>query len=163
MTLTYRCNNLEDTEKVARLFAETIEQTGAFVCLHGDIGAGKTAFTKLVCKYLDVKQRVTSPSFVILNEYKSGKIPVYHFDLYRLESEGVATISDELEEYSEGKILTMVEWAEFSPDTELPFDRLIVNITYLSDTEREMTFDAIGEKSAKILEKMAQNNENINL
>ena len=106
MTLTYRCNNLEDTEKVARLFAETIEQTGAFVCLHGDIGAGKTAFTKLVCKYLDVKQRVTSPSFVILNEYKSGKIPVYHFDLYRLESEGVATISDELEEYSEGKILT---------------------------------------------------------
>ncbi len=163
MTLTYRCNNLEDTEKVARLFAETIEQTGAFVCLHGDIGAGKTAFTKLVCKYLDVKQRVTSPSFVILNEYKSGKIPVYHFDLYRLESEGVATISDELEEYSEGKILTMVEWAEFSPDTELPFDRLIVNITYLSDTEREMTFDAIGEKSEKILEKMAQNNENINL
>lgn len=163
MTLTYRCNNLEDTEKVARLFAETIDQTGAFVCLHGDIGAGKTAFTKLVCKYLDVKQRVTSPSFVILNEYKSGKIPVYHFDLYRLESEGVATISDELEEYSEGKILTMVEWAEFSPDTELPFDRLIVNITYLSDTEREMTFDAIGEKSEKILEKMAQNNENINL
>lgn len=163
MTLTYRCNNLEDTEKVARLFAETIVQTGAFVCLHGDIGAGKTAFTKLVCKYLDVKQRVTSPSFVILNEYKSGKIPVYHFDLYRLKSEGVATISDELEEYSEGKILTMVEWAEFSPDTELPFDRLIVNITYLSDTEREMTFDAIGEKSEKILEKMAQNNENINL
>lgn len=163
MTLTYRCNNLEDTEKVARLFAETIEQTGAFVCLHGDIGAGKTAFTKLVCKYLNVKQRVTSPSFVILNEYKSGKIPVYHFDLYRLESEGVATISDELEEYSEGKILTMVEWAEFSPDTELPFDRLIVNITYLTDTEREMTFDAVGEKSKKILEKMAENNENINL
>lgn len=155
MTLSYRCNNLEDTENVARLFAKAIEETGAFVCLHGDIGAGKTAFTKFVCKYLDVKQKVTSPSFVILNEYKSGKIPVYHFDLYRLESEGVATISDELEEYSEGKMLTMVEWAEFSPDTELPFDRLIVNITYLSDTEREMTFDAVGEKSEKILEKMA--------
>ncbi len=163
MTLTYRCNNLEDTENVARLFAKTIEDTGAFVCLHGDIGAGKTAFTKFVCKYLDVKQKVTSPSFVILNEYKSGKIPVYHFDLYRLESEGVATISDELEEYSEGKILTMVEWAEFSPDTELPFDRLIVNISYLSDTEREMTFNAVGEKSQQILEKMAENNENINL
>lgn len=163
MTLTYRCNNLEDTENVARLFAKTIEDTGAFVCLHGDIGAGKTAFTKFVCKYLDVKQKVTSPSFVILNEYKSGKIPVYHFYLYRLESEGVATISDELEEYSEGKILTMVEWAEFSPDTELPFDRLIVNISYLSDTEREMTFNAVGEKSQQILEKMAENDENINL
>ena len=141
--------------QIQTLFAKTIEETGAFVCLHGDIGAGKTAFTKLVCKYLDVKQRVTSPSFVILNEYKSGKIPVYHFDLYRLESEGVATISDELEEYSEGKILTMVEWAEFSPDTELPFDRLIVSINYMSENEREIKITAIGNKSREILKKLA--------
>ena len=157
------CKNLDDTKKLAQKFAKLIEKDGCFVSLYGEIGAGKTAFVKEVAAAIGITEKVTSPSFVILNEYKSGKIPVYHFDLYRLESEGVATISDELEEYSEGKILTMVEWAEFSPDTELPFDRLIVNITYLSDTEREMTFDAIGEKSEKILEKMAQNNENINL
>ena len=153
--LSFRCKHLSETEKVAENFAEVVEDTGAFVCLHGDIGAGKTAFTKLVCKYLDVKQKVTSPSFVILNEYKSGKIPVYHFDLYRLESEGVSTISDELSEYSEGKILTMVEWAEFSPDTELPFDRVIVNIQYLTDNEREISFSAVGEKSEQIVRKMA--------
>ncbi len=153
--LSFRCKDLGETEKVAEKFAEVVEDTGAFVCLHGDIGAGKTAFTKLVCKYLDVKQKVTSPSFVILNEYKSGKIPVYHFDLYRLESEGVSTISDELSEYSEGKILTMVEWAEFSPDTELPFDRVIVNIQYLTDNEREISFSAVGEKSEQIVRKMA--------
>ncbi|MGN0015683.1 MAG: tRNA (adenosine(37)-N6)-threonylcarbamoyltransferase complex ATPase subunit type 1 TsaE [Candidatus Gastranaerophilaceae bacterium] len=153
--LKFRCNNLEDTDKVALQFAENIKETGAFVCLHGDIGAGKTAFTKLVCKHLNVKQKVTSPSFVILNEYKSGDLPVYHFDLYRLESEGVSTIADELSEYSEGKILTMVEWAEFSPDTALPFDRLIVNISYLSDTEREISMKAIGHKSEEILNKMA--------
>ena len=153
--LSFRCSNLDETEKVAKKFAEVVKDTGAFVCLHGDIGAGKTAFTKLVCKYLDVKQKVTSPSFVILNEYKSGKLPVYHFDLYRLESEGVSTISDELSEYSEGKILTMVEWAEFSPDTELPFDRVIVNIQYLTDNEREIAFSAIGEKSEKIIREMA--------
>ena len=161
--LCFLCKSLDDTEKVAEIFAKSIEDTGVFVCLHGDIGAGKTAFTKLVCKHLEVKQKVTSPSFVILNEYKSGKLPVYHFDLYRLENEGVSTISDELEEYSEGKILTMVEWAEFSPDTELPFDRVIVKISYLSDIEREFSFDAIGEKSEKIIEKMAKNNENINI
>ncbi|MCR5260990.1 MAG: tRNA (adenosine(37)-N6)-threonylcarbamoyltransferase complex ATPase subunit type 1 TsaE [Candidatus Gastranaerophilales bacterium] len=155
MTCSLRCENIADTEKIAKKFAEIVSETGAFVCLHGDIGAGKTAFTKLVCKYLDVKQKVTSPSFVILNEYKSGKLPVYHFDLYRLESEGVSTVTDELSEYSEGKILTMVEWAEFSPDTELPFDRVIVNITYLNETEREFDFSAIGEKSEKIVEKMA--------
>lgn len=152
--MNYICKSIVDTEEVAKKFAKAVEETGAFVCLHGDIGAGKTAFTKLVCKHLDVKQKVTSPSFVILNEYKSGKLPIYHFDLYRLESEGISTISDELSEYSEGKILTMVEWAEFSPDTELPFDRLIVNISYLNDTEREMSFRAIGQKSEKILEKM---------
>ena len=90
-----------------------------------------------------------------MNEYKSGKLPVYHFDLYRLESEGVSTISDELSEYSEGRILTMVEWAEFSPDTELPFDRVIVNIQYLTDNEREIAFSAVGEKSEEIVRKMA--------
>jgi len=156
MTCCMRCENIADTEKIAEKFASIVSETGAFVCLHGDIGAGKTAFTKLVCKYLDVKQKVTSPSFVILNEYKSGKLPVYHFDLYRLESEGVSTVTDELSEYSEGKILTMVEWAEFSPDTELPFDRVIVKISYLSENEREFEFSAIGEKSEKIVEKMAQ-------
>lgn len=155
MTVRFKCENIDNTEKVAQKFADIIKQSGAFVCLHGDIGAGKTAFTKLVCKYLDVKQKVTSPSFVILNEYKSGKLPVYHFDLYRLENEGVSTISDELEEYSEGKFLTMVEWAEFSPDTELPFDRVIVKITYLSDTERVFDFSAIGEKSVRIVNELA--------
>ena len=57
----------------------------------------------------------------------------------------------------------MVEWAEFSPDTDLPFDRLIVSINYLDDTVREMTFKAVGEKSLKLLEKMVQENENINI
>lgn len=153
--LKFHCDSIQDTEKVAEKFAKAVENDGAFVCLHGDIGAGKTAFTRLVCKYLDVKQRVTSPSFVILNEYKSGKLPVYHFDLYRLENEGVSTIADELSEYSEGKILTMVEWAEFSPDTELPFDRLIVSINYLSENEREIKITAIGNKSREILKKLA--------
>lgn len=155
-TLCFQCKSIDDTEKIAEKFAEMAEKSGAFVCLHGDIGAGKTAFTKLVCKYLDVKQKVTSPSFVILNEYKSGKIPVYHFDLYRLESEGVSTISSELEEYSQGKILTMVEWAEFSPDTELPFDRVIVNILYLNDTERRFEFSAMGLKSQNLVNELAQ-------
>lgn len=153
--LKFHCDSIQDTEKVAEKFAKAVENDGAFVCLHGDIGAGKTAFTRLVCKYLDVKQRVTSPSFVILNEYQSGKLPVYHFDLYRLENEGVSTITDELSEYSEGKILTMVEWAEFSPDTELPFDRLIVSINYLSENEREIKITAIGNKSREILKKLA--------
>ena len=112
--IKFTCKNLDDTEKLAKKFADLVQDCGCFVNLYGEIGAGKTAFVKLVAKALEVKEKVTSPSFVILNEYHSGKIPVYHFDLYRLENEGVKTIVDELREYSQGEKITFVEWAEFS-------------------------------------------------
>ncbi len=144
-------NNVEETDKLAEKFANAVKNDGAFVCLFGDIGAGKTAFSRYLCKHLGVKEKVTSPSFVILNEYHSGVIPVYHFDLYRLESEGVKTISDELEEYSQGKLLTLVEWAEFS-ENKLPFDRIEINIEYVDDTIRNFIFNSVGERSEKLLE-----------
>lgn len=154
MSFSVLCNNLNDTENLASKFASAVKNSGAFVSMFGDVGAGKTAFAKLVCKYLQVKEKVTSPSFVILNEYKSGEIPVYHFDLYRLENEGIKTIINELEEYSEGKILTFVEWAQFSQDT-LPFDRIELNINYIDENKREFIFTAFGAKSSDILKRLA--------
>lgn len=145
------CKSLEETKNLAENFAQTIEKNGAFVSLFGEIGAGKTAFVKLVADSLGVQERVTSPSFVILNEYHSGKLPIYHFDLYRLENEGVKTIVDELREYSQGNLLTFVEWAEFSQD-EIPFDHLQVNVTYEEDDARKYSFKAFGEKSLKVIE-----------
>lgn len=145
------CKTLEDTKLLAEKFAESVLTSGAFVSLYGEIGAGKTAFVKLVANALEVKERVTSPSFVILNEYLSGKLPVYHFDLYRLENEGVKTILDELREYSEGKILTFVEWAEFSQD-EIPFNHIRVNVTYEENEARKYTFEAFGENNTAIIE-----------
>ena len=155
MTLSFISKNVNDTEQLAQKFASVVKETGAFVCLLGDVGAGKTAFTKFVCKYLNVQEKVTSPSFVILNEYKSGDIPIYHFDLYRLENEGVSTIINELEEYSEGKILTLIEWAEFSQNS-LPFDRIEININYIDETEREFVINAFGDKSTEILKRLKQ-------
>ena len=153
MNYSVICENLLKTEELAKKFASVVIETGAFVSMFGDVGAGKTAFTRLVCKYLDVKEKVTSPSFVIINEYKSGKIPVYHFDLYRLENEGISTIINELEEYSEGKILTFVEWAQFSEDT-VPFDRIELQIIYIDENKREFIFNSIGEKSEEVLKRM---------
>ena len=148
---TFTANNLDDTNLIALKFAKAVEKAGAFVCLYGDIGAGKTAFTKLVAKHLDVKEKVTSPSFVIINEYLSGKLPVYHFDLYPLEKEGVRTIIDELTEYSRPGVLALVEWAEFS-DFELPFDRIEIKIEYIDENQRKFDFYAIGEDYKKLLE-----------
>lgn len=157
MEYSILCNDINDTEKLAKRFANAVKDIGAFVCLFGEVGAGKTAFTKLVCKYLDVKEKVTSPSFVILNEYKTGVIPVYHFDLYRLENEGIHTIINELEEYSEGKILTFVEWAEFSQNA-LPFDRIEVQINYLDETKREFVFNSFESKSDGIIKRLKDEN-----
>lgn len=134
------CKTLEDTKELAQKFAKLITN-GCFISLYGEIGAGKTAFVKLVAEALNVKEKVTSPTFVILNEYHSGIIPVYHFDLYRLENEGVKTILDELREYSEGKNVTFVEWAEFSQD-EIPFKHLRINVTYRNDDARVYTFES---------------------
>lgn len=150
---TITVNNLDETNIIAEKFAKAVKNIGAFVCLYGDIGAGKTAFTKLVAKHLDVKEKVTSPSFVIINEYLSGILPVYHFDLYRLEREGVKTIIDELTEYSRAGVLTFVEWAEFS-DFELPFDRIEISIEYIDENKRKFTFNASGDNYKKILEGM---------
>ena len=93
------CKTLDDTKELAYRFAKLIENDGCFINLYGEIGAGKTAFVKKVADAIGITEKVTSPSFVILNEYHSAKIPVYHFDLYRLENEGVKTIFDELQEY----------------------------------------------------------------
>ena len=146
-----KCSTLDDTKKLAYKFAELIKENGCFVNLFGEIGAGKTAFVKLVAEALGIKEKVTSPSFVILNEYHSASIPVYHFDLYRLEHTGIKTIADELREYSEGKKITFVEWAEFSQG-ELPFDRLEVNVRYDDDDSRIYEFTCIGEKDKQIIE-----------
>ena len=146
-----KCVTLDDTKKLAEKFAKLVKERGCFVNLFGEIGAGKTAFVRLVAEALGVKEKVTSPSFVILNEYHSALIPVYHFDLYRLENVGISTITEELREYSEGKKITFVEWAEFSQG-ELPFERIEINVTYDDDDSRNYEFKSIGDKNKYIIE-----------
>ncbi len=144
------CESLDDTRDLAKKFAALVTD-GCFVNLFGEIGAGKTAFVRLVAEALDIKEKVTSPSFTILNEYHTGNIPIYHFDLYRLENEGVKTITDELREYSTGKQLTFVEWAEFSQN-EIPFDRIEINVTYDDEDNRCFEFTSQGAGMEKIIE-----------
>ena len=145
------CKDLTETAHLTKMFNKHI-QNGIFVCLFGEIGAGKTAFVKLLAKDMGITDKVTSPSFVILNEYKTGnKVPFYHFDLYRLENTGVSSISDELREYSTGRKITFVEWAEFSQG-ELPFERIEINVTYDNDDSRIYEFKTVGEKDKKVIE-----------
>lgn len=153
-------NSIETTDKIGQALAESFKSKGGLLSMYGDIGAGKTTLTKSIGKYLNIKEKITSPSFVILNEYHTGDIPVYHFDLYRLENEGLSTILGEIREYTETeKALSIIEWSEFSHG-ELPNERLELKISYHSETERFFEFKSYGEKHSYILAKIAQELEN---
>ncbi len=152
---TYKriCKTLDDTAKLAEDFAKHIYKNGVFVCLYGEIGSGKTAFVKKLAAALGIKEKVTSPSFVILNEYHTSKLPLYHFDLYRLENAGISTIEDELREYTSGNKITLVEWAEFDSGA-LPFDRIEINVTYSDDDTRCYEFSCKGDTYKNIIEEL---------
>ncbi len=151
---SFIAKNLADTEKFAEKLAHMIDKQGILICLYGDIGSGKTTFVKFLAKHLGIKQKVTSPSFVILNEYHSKNIDLYHFDLYRLEQEGIETILDELSEYTEKEnSVTLIEWAEFSFGN-LPRARLEIKINYIDKTKREFTLKAYGENNINTVKKL---------
>ena len=108
--MRYISNCENDTIKIAKEFAEKLK-SGDVVTLDGDLGAGKTFFTSSLCKELGVKDIVQSPTFTIVNEYKSGKIPVFHFDVYRISSpDDMYDIGFDEYLYSDG--ISIVEWAD---------------------------------------------------
>ena len=108
--LGYVTNSEEETEALGARLAEQLGP-GAVVAFMGDLGAGKTAFTRGLARGLGIPDRVTSPTFTIVNEYEGGRLPLFHFDMYRLAS------SDELfdigwEDYLARGGVCAVEWSE---------------------------------------------------
>ncbi len=131
----------EETEKIAYEFALTINNgKSEFIAMYGDLGVGKTAFVRGLASILAPNARVKSPTFTIVNEYKGGKIPFYHFDVYRIEDD------DEL--YAMGfddyvqKGICVIEWSENIPDS-IPTDAYKITIERVSDNEnaRKITIE----------------------
>jgi tRNA threonylcarbamoyladenosine biosynthesis protein TsaE len=145
--MKFIAKSLQDTKKLAKAFYNSLTKDGLFVTLTGDIGAGKTQFVRYVLGYMNVKEKVTSPSFVILNEYKSDLVPIYHFDLYRLEEKGLKSITEELRQYSKSGVLTFIEWADFAYN-EIPPDSLKINVQYNNDDIDIREFEFIDTKNS---------------
>ena len=108
--MQYVSNSEEETEALGVRLADELK-AGAVIAFTGDLGAGKTAFTRGLARGLGVGGRVTSPTFTIVNEYEGGRLPLFHFDMYRLGS------ADELfdigwEDYLARKGVCAVEWSE---------------------------------------------------
>lgn len=115
----------DDTEHLG-YFLGSISKKGYLICLVGDLGVGKTEFVKGFAKGLGVEEYVTSPTFIIVNEYK-GRLPLYHFDVYRINN------TDEMyeigyEEYFYGDGVCIIEWGDMI-ESLLPQERITVTIS----------------------------------
>jgi tRNA threonylcarbamoyladenosine biosynthesis protein TsaE len=111
---TFISNNPVETEEIGRRFANNVD-IGSVLALEGDLGSGKTQFTKGLVAGLGSSIPVTSPTFTIIHEYPGGRLPVYHFDFFRLEDqESVARLG--LDDYLFGDGISVIEWADRFPE-----------------------------------------------
>ncbi len=135
--MEYITNSPSETENLGAALAKLLAP-GAVIAYRGDLGAGKTAFTRGLARGLGVKENVTSPTFTIVNEYLSGRMPLFHFDMYRLGSE------DELfdigwEDYLERGGVCAVEWSENVWGAME--DAIVVTISRLSEDMRKIEIE----------------------
>jgi len=125
----------EETRANAAAFAAR-SSSGTVVCLHGDLGAGKTEWVKGLLEALGSAESVTSPTFSLVHEYREGRWPVYHWDLYRLHP-GTDWSAIDLPDQLPGEGLTVVEWPERYPDP-WPGSTWHIRLTVRPDESREI-------------------------
>jgi tRNA threonylcarbamoyladenosine biosynthesis protein TsaE len=129
--------DLAEVEALGLRLAEAAVK-GTVIALSGDLGAGKTTLSKAIAKGLGISEAVTSPTFTIINEYSSGRLPFYHFDVYRLD--GLSSGLDEMAElgfddYFYGNGLCVVEWAELI-GSSIPDDAVWINLLHTDDPDK---------------------------
>ena len=144
-----KAQNEEQTKTVAAELAELLEP-GDLILLEGNLGAGKTTFTKGLAEGLGITKVIKSPTYTIIREYLEGRLPLYHMDVYRLEETGGMDLG--LEEYFEGDGVSIIEWATFIPE-DLPQEYLQIKLVPVGEdlTERELTFDPVGKRYEELL------------
>ncbi|MHC3377356.1 tRNA (adenosine(37)-N6)-threonylcarbamoyltransferase complex ATPase subunit type 1 TsaE [Ligilactobacillus equi] len=147
-------NNSQETQNIAQKLADLV-QAGDIILLTGDLGAGKTTFTKGLAKGLGIKANIKSPTFTLIREYHQGRLPLYHMDVYRLEEVGGDELG--LEEYFNGDGVSVVEWAKFVAD-EIPVDNLEVIFTKDSENPdyRKLSFLGHGSRSKALAQALSQ-------
>lgn len=149
--MNFQLNTLEDTRRFAQAMAQRLQDQTITIVLEGDLGAGKTAWTRFFGQALGVKRTINSPTFTIMKSYKTESgWPLYHMDAYRLEGASQDLGFDECFESG----LCVVEWPRYIAD-QLPEDRISIELRENEDESRSVTMEAHGEKSRRLLEGFA--------
>lgn len=145
VTMNSRNDTIALGEKMAKFL-----KAGDVIVLNGDLGAGKTTFTKGLAAGLGVPDMIKSPTFTIIREYQNGRLPLYHMDVYRLENGGGEDLG--LEEYFDGDGVCVVEWAEYVAD-ELPEDFLVIHFKRTDDeNKRVLEFSPHGHRYEQLVD-----------
>jgi tRNA threonylcarbamoyladenosine biosynthesis protein TsaE len=152
MSFYFLANSEADTDRLGAMLADSLFP-GSVVAMIGTLGAGKTRLVQAVAAALgNSRDEITSPTFVLVNEYLAGRMPVFHFDTYRLRDE------DEFlelgpDEYFAGQGVTFVEWADRF-EKLLPAGYLKIEIAPVGETAREFTFTSIGAEYEALVQKL---------
>lgn len=141
MEFKYTSKSAEDTMTIAENI-ESEKFPNMVICLEGELGSGKTVFTKGFAKALGIEDTITSPTFTIIKEYLNGELPLYHMDVYRLEEiEENIGVTDY---FSKGGV-TIIEWSDIIKD-KLPSERLVIKFKIIDEDTRILIFTPYGEK-----------------
>ena len=147
MEYKFTSRSVEDTLTIAQN-VESEKFPNMVICLEGELGSGKTVFTKGFAAALGIEDTITSPTFNIIKEYLSGELPLYHMDVYRLEE------TDEsigFKDYFNKGGVTIIEWADIIKDS-LPEERLVIKFKTINEDTRVLVFIPYGEKYEELCE-----------
>lgn len=150
--LVLQAASLYETEQLAAWLG-TQAWAGMVMALDGDLGAGKTTFSKALAASLGVKEIVSSPTFTIIKEYEGQTLPFYHMDVYRLSMEEADELG--LDEYFYGQGVTVVEWASLIEEL-LPEQYLAIEIETIDEQQRQVQLQAYGEKYEHLLQSLQE-------
>ena len=140
---TFISHSPAETESLGEEWGRTA-QRGSVIALSGDLGAGKTQLVKGVARGLGVAARVHSPTFTLVNEYRGGRLRLFHLDLYRLETRA-QILSAGLEDYLQPDGVAVIEWAERMTNGEWRMANVRrVNLEVFGETERRITYEDSG-------------------
>lgn len=139
-------NEFETIELAQNFESEKFENM--VICLDGDLGSGKTVFTKGIANGLGIEENITSPTFTIIKEYTTGEMPLYHMDVYRLDGkvDGIG-----IEEYYNKGGIVIIEWAKTIKDY-LPDERLEITFKVVDENKRLLIIKPYGKKYEELCE-----------
>ncbi len=145
--------SLDNTNQLGEAIGSLLK-AGDIVLLSGGLGSGKTTITQSIAKAMGIEDEVSSPTFTLIKEYTDTKIPLYHFDLYRLENEQELD-SLGYEEYLYGEGVTVIEWADYL-DYHLPEEYLLIQIAQGTENRenREFEFTPVGSRYEELIEEL---------